>query len=988
LQWRLHTLLTRDAAAIPDLPTTLASADAPQRYLLAGQLARSYADYARYRSDWLPAWEQAAPHWQAHLWAALRRTQPGTRLAGQVLTELLAQLTVAHLPATAQLPTRIILFGFSSLAPLELAVIQALSQHIEVYLLSLSPCQEYWSDLRSARQLARQLTQGDPAAQHHTEGHRLLAAWGGQSREFLELLLTYDNDPVQDYATPDESTLLGQLQADLLYLRPDDPRPKRALAPTDRSLQIHSTHSEMRELEVLHDQLLHLFSEQPDLTPGDVAVLIPALDTYAPYIEAVFGHAPVSRYIPYSLVDRSHHYLRPLSQGFVQLLARLPSRWELSTVLDLLEIPAVQRRFGLTADELPRIHHWLTQTHTRWGVDAAQRAALGLPATDEHSFTIAIRRLLLGFALPKPNELYHGIAPHPAVEGQDASVLGKLAYLLETLFQLDAWVSSAQTLTAWSTALLALGQCLFLPDPLLPREMDDYAQLRAACAALAAAEADCPLSIELSVVVQALQASLDQAATVPFLQGQVNFCALTPARALPFKVIALLGLNHGAFPRIVHRAEFDLLATAKYRLGDLSRSRDDRALCLQIVHSARRCLYLSFLGRDPRDDSLRPPSVLLSELQETLAEGYTPTTQLITEHPLQPFHPRYFQPGTPDALPSYAKEWLSASKSHTSTRAAALDYDAAALPVPALTSLSLDTLLAFWQHPSRGFLRDGLGAKLLGLEDANTDAEPFDLDAREQSYLFASLWALTPRPDGLAAWQQCLPWLRAQSQLPHGTPGDARWGLLADELATFQTRLSTTLGTTLPAQQFHFTLGGVELHGSLRQLYQGGVGHYAWAQPRAKHRLALWLDHLVWQLVDGANLPAVRQSHWLGKVQSFHFQALSRETAQQCLLDLILGYQLGQTYPLAFFPDTSYAYQAKVATDAGKAWGDACQRWQPSFRPGQAAFPGEQQDAYRRMLWGEACELRQFQPEFERWAAQIYAPLCSAQKGDAGQDSA
>ncbi|MCO6063209.1 exodeoxyribonuclease V subunit gamma, partial [Pseudomonas sp. MOB-449] len=69
------------------------------------------------------------------------------------------------------------------------------------------------------------------------------------------------------------------------------------------------------------------------------------------------------------------------------------------------------------------------------------------------------------------------------------------------------------------------------------------------------------------------------------------------------------------------------------------------------------------VGRSIRDNSERPPSVLVGQLRDHLGNAWTLAGEgdllhaLTTEHPLQPFSRRYF--GDDPALFSYAREWAA-----------------------------------------------------------------------------------------------------------------------------------------------------------------------------------------------------------------------------------------------------------------------------------------------------------------------------------------
>src|SRR4029078_2360373 len=146
------------------------------------------------------------------------------------------------------------------------------------------------------------------------------------------------------------------------------------------------------------------------------------------------------------------------------------------------------------------------------------------------------------------------------------------------------------------------------------------------------------------VVVAQLEDSLEESNSgAGFISGQLTFCALKPMRSVPFKVICLLGLNDGAYPRHDRPPSFDLVAHHPQR-GDRNIRDSDRALFLEALLSAREVFYLSYVGQSLRDNKPLPPSVLVSEVLVYVAENFeTPIGEFVIQHPLQAFSPRNFQ---------------------------------------------------------------------------------------------------------------------------------------------------------------------------------------------------------------------------------------------------------------------------------------------------------------------------------------------------------
>ena len=126
---------------------------------------------------------------------------------------------------------------------------------------------------------------------------------------------------------------------------------------------------------------------------------------------------------------------------------------------------------------------------------------------------------------------------------------------------------------------------------------------------------------------------------------------MLPMRSIPFKVVCLLGLNDGRFPKTDHRSTFDLM-NREFRPGDRSARDDDRYQFLEAVLAARSTLYLSYIGQSIRSNENIPPSVIVAEFLDILSALYG-VEDAVTEHPLHPFNKKYFIKSKESRLFSY-----------------------------------------------------------------------------------------------------------------------------------------------------------------------------------------------------------------------------------------------------------------------------------------------------------------------------------------------
>ena len=773
LRWLLFGLLG-DAA--PAQLRGYLDGPAPQRrrFQLADRLAAVYTQYLVYRRDWLAAWEAGAtPHWQAALWQRVHARAGGPHRAARMQALLTA---LAEPAATQAAGAPLAVFGVSQLAPDTLAVLQALSAQRAVHLFLADPCFEPWDDIVTERRLVAAGAGAGAAALHLETGHPLLAAWGSQGQAFarqLQSAAAANWPQALDAEQAPAPTLLGQLQQSI---RLRDPDLLAAADPADGSLRVHACHTRLRELEVLRDALLGALADtdraqlsgdgDARLSPRDIVVMAPDLDAYAPLIPAVFGGAGLAAALPYHIADQPLRTVHPLFAAFQAVLDLADARLGVGVVLDLLNVPALARRFGLDAAQRATLMRWIARSHIAWGLDARDRAAAGAPDDHAHTFAFGLDRMTLGYLSGGDGAICAGILPLPGVEGLAAECVGTFAALLATLERLRDELAVARTPSAWVALLARLIDSLFAPDPEDPGEAAALDALQAALAALAeqADNAGCDTAIDWDALREALDGEL--AARPPrqrFLAGGITFCGMVPFRSIPFGIVAVLGLDDGAFPRRADDAGLNLMAT-HWRAGDRDTREEDRYLFLEALMSARQRLHLSYIGEGVRDGRVRNPAAPLAELHRLL-QAQWPQAPWLLRHPLQPFDRRYFD-GSDARFFSYAPPPEAAATASPMARMRP------GIPKPApVEPIRIDDLEAFLRHPARWYFRQHLQLRLPDdRSERPSDVEPLALQLPRQAGVEATLFAaaLAAGDDPPAAPP---PWLALSGLLPSGARG-------------------------------------------------------------------------------------------------------------------------------------------------------------------------------------------------------------------------
>ncbi|MGO4257155.1 exodeoxyribonuclease V subunit gamma [Marmoricola sp. RAF53] len=825
-----------------------------RRLAVARRLAGLFASYAVQRpallADWeaggsgLGAGDEVLPDdlaWQPELWrrtvVAVGVPTPGSRHAAVVAGLRAGSLEV-------DLPPRISLFGHTRISSTEAELLAALGEHRDVHLWLPHPSDALWRDLRDRT---------DPTGEGPTAGgwrsddrshaevtHPLLASMGRDVREGEAILLAAgaaDAHVLPAPARPD--TVLGRVQADIAA----DRVPQQS-GLVDDSVQVHACHGPARQVEVLREVLLGLLADDPTLQPRDVLVMCPDIEEYAPLISGAFGLGDAvagshpGHQLKVMLADRSPTQTNPLLGVLSALLDLADGRAEASRVLDLLATEHVRRRFGFTESDLETMTAWVASAGIRWAWDASGRARYGLEAFPQNTWRFGLDRILAGVALSDDSGLYLGpTLPLDDVSSTDIGLAGRFAEAIDRLQALTDQLRGTHDVGHWLDLLAdGIEQVADVPRG----EEWQLAQVRRELVVLGRSAGD-DLALRLPDVRALLHKQLaGRPSRASFRTGTLTVCTMTPMRSVPHRVVCLLGLDDGVFPRGGALDGDDVLAR-RPRVGERDVRSEDRQLFLDAVMAATDHLVITYTGFSEASGQVRPPSVPLREFLD-VADGTSADT-VVREHRSQAFHADYLVAGEkppfsfdPDAVAAARAARPASGQRPAETRLADLRPG----PAPA-GDVDLADLVAVLSNPVAGFLRHRLEIELPREEDEILDTMPVELGGLARWQVGERM--LRELNDGRSpADAMQLEWRRGT--MPPGRFGWRRTGeVVAAAGPLSDLYAASTQGIEAKARDLDVPLGdGRRLVGTVTGLHGNRLVRVGFSRLGARQRLEAWIS--------------------------------------------------------------------------------------------------------------------------------------------------
>ena len=905
-----------------------------KRWQLSCKIAELFDHYMMYRYhpefglSGLWRTESESAEWQKQMFNQVS----GDETVIDVLQVFTAVDHVAELKAI--LPKSLSLFSISNMPPIFLKFFYELSKVVDVNLFYLSPAEGFWGDIVEKRKLFNHEVDLD---QYWESTNEFLALNCRLGQEFFLLLQDFEGEagdvseecfePIERVAT----TLLHSFQNDLLYME------ESSFDNACDSIVFSSCHSEVRELQVLYDYILHALNDDPELQPNDVLVMMPQIEKYAPYINAVFGH-PESELlkIPFCLSDSKKSMTNDIACYLIKLIDLGQARITASEVMELLENEDIARKFKIHDGSKELLSQLVLDTNVAWGINRDFVEELCEVSFGNSNWHDCIHRWLSGYALSKEDSFFEDteILPYD-IEGYSESILvGRFVSFLYKLFSTidDLKSAKGRSPAEWSEFLLDMVDTFFAKN----YEKADYRNQVVQAIVnleLETKQVEFDGEISLSVVRDILYNSINSETTYAgFLQRGVTFCKLLPMRSVPAKVICLLGVNDGVFPRTDSFIDFDLMKFSR-QIGERSARYEDRYLFLETLLAVRERLYISYIGQDVVTNEKKAPSIVVSELMDSLKGKLGDRGELcVQEHSIQPFNKKYFAPSGLSA--SFSKHNLDIALASSKRDNKELLYGISELGISNLEIpeiVQISSFLKFFKSPIKEFLR--FSFDIIYREnkvDEFLENEPIKIEVGLNAWqLKVQAFEIMKKIGAEVARDKLSELIYStflrEGVLPVGKKGyDEFCGqVFNDTYQIYSTFSIQTIGCV--CEEFFVDVSGICNHSIQGNvvLYKGDeykYVNYSLSKQKPKNEIVFRLEHLLVSVV----VPEC-EGVIIFKDKVLNLGKIGQEIALQRLHELFEIYENGLNVPLAFHPEISFKVYKKGAAVDDKSLYDSLQ---------------------------------------------------------------
>jgi len=386
---------------------------------------------------------------------------------------------------------------------------------------------------------------------------------------------------------------------------------------------------------------------------------------------------------------------------------------------------------------------------------------------------------------------------------------------------------------------------------------------------------------------------------------------MIPMRSIPFKVIAMLGLNGDSFPRTETKIAFDL-SNIEYKRGDRNTKNNDKYLFLETILSARQHLYLSYIGHSTKDNSEFNPSLLIDELKSyiemscsEIPKSKTVDDYILQQHPLHAFSQKYLDQSSP--LFTY----LTDKKSHLNLSEQKIQKEESV----EIVKLNIYDLIRFFDNPFKYYYNKILQIYYQENDHLLPEAELFELDSLQHYSVKSDLFYSQESID------KYIQKAKKTGRIPLANMAPISVKNAYSEIENIKKQYQQlTHNIEETSVNISVSLGTITLQASIKSIYKDKhiFSNVSNEPSKAKYLLQAWLLHLV-LMANKQKIDTVFIAKYLETPLVLKHTLLKPQEAQEILNKLIQIYLKGQNQIIAFSPSIGYNLASKLMHDANDA---------------------------------------------------------------------
>ncbi len=931
-------------------------------FFLSTKIADLYDKYLIYRIDWLIKWEKFKlveylhdknQLWQSCLWREISKYYndnfSNVLSRTDVYCKFIKIFNKKNKLILDNIPNEIFIFNVSFIPYIYLKSLFLISKFTKINYLISNPSKEYWYDgffYGNQNRLKNKNIERNIfflySKDYYNFFNSSLLYYGRYFSEYFRILYEFNFKEVNLYVKYNENNILNRFKNNVLFFKDLSLINSSNELITDNSISINSCYGYLREIEILYDYILDLvlnYSYKPD----DIIIIVSDLNLYIPYIKAVFNNNIYEKYLPFHIINENFNFGKDIIDIFFYILELPTVNISINELLYFLNKEIILKKFDINNNEYEIIINLINNI----GLYSELNLISSNIEDNFNEFFIIdkIKSMLLGYAINIDFCIWNNIISYPNIGGAlFNNSISKLADLVYKIIFWKVFLKKERFINNW--IIISQEILFFLSNVILKNKKfilnNDFWK-------------DLIFSINLTSDINKINSFLfskiifnllNKKNVNKYLPGCINFCSLSLLQFVTFKVVCVIGMNDGVFPRNVTNNNYDLMFLNP-RLGDRNKRKYDKYLFLEYIFAAREKFYISYVYFSLKSNKKKYPSILVDYLINYIKFNFSNNLNikkifkeikfLCKKHTRNVFDKKNFFVNKYGYL-SYQNEWKEKGillKNKNKKIFKKKDPK----------ELCLNNFYFFWFHPIKYFLINCVKINFFINNNFLEKNILFSLDIKKFYFMrckiISEIFKKKKIYNNLLFFH-----LQYFNLLPVGTMGKIAWKNEKKKIVFLINKIKFSIFQKKSNLQFYLKLKEINLYGNII-LYNSKIIKWTPKYLNFIDALNLFISHLIYCYLGGIN-----NSYLYGYNGIWYFTPLIKDNAEFYLNKYINGYINGINIPLSFLPKSSNvwifsAYNIYSKNKINNNYSlDIAKKKVYNILYGNNYFPGEIDDIY------------------------------------------
>jgi exodeoxyribonuclease V gamma subunit len=763
------------------------------------------------------------------------------------------------------LPSKIFIINPFNFTISNFKILKKISKKIEIYIFLCVPFNIKYSTNKK-----------------YWEKYSILSNWTKKKIEIIKYIYSLTKKRKYFFIKKEENNLLNKLKNNFLLLKDNiNKKNKEKIKIQDDSISIHECNNYLREIEILHENILHILNNNKKIQPKNIIIKTNNIKNYIPYIKSIFKNNVQNINIPYS-INKPLSKKNPIIYVFNKILSLPYSKFKNKNVLDFLNFKFISKKFKISHKELKKIIEWTKETNIRWGINSKHKKKIKIYPTEENTWKYGIKKIILGYGVQKNIKNLKKIQPYSIYEKNHIKLLEKLIYFINTLIKWNKKLSKKKKIKTWKKNLKKIIKDFFYLNK-KNKKICKIIKTQWMIIIKEIKQSSYKKKISVKIFKYYLNSKLKKIYFYKkFNENCVTFTNFNFLRTVNFKITYCLGMNNN-FPKKNIKNSENLINKYK-KFGDFNKKIENYFIFFELISFTTKKFYISYINDSPNKIEKQEKSYVIQKIKKYIENNFYSKKNILDNilyvHPKTNFEEKNF---SKNICNSFQKMWILKKNSFYQKK------NIKKIPLLyKIKKINIKKLILFWSNPINYYFNKTLNIYFLNKNYINYNQEPFILDTKNNYLLEKKIFQYIYLKKNLSILYEKI---KYTGIFPHKNFRKILLKNKINKIKNFYKKIKN-LKTKFFKKNFSLKINKFKIYGMLKNLSSNRLFQFKTCSLNYYDKISLWLKHLVYCSIGG------EKSTYIGINKTFSFKKLSCKKAKKNLLKYIFGYVQGLKKPI------------------------------------------------------------------------------------------